>query len=126
MIRLLLDQGVPYSAAGFLSASGMDAIHVADLRLGEAPDAQILERALTLQRDICTLDGDFHALMALSGAARPSVIFVCTQGLKGRAMADLSHGVCVETQAAIEAGALVTVAAGRVRVRHLPVRLRTK
>ena len=126
MIRLLLDQGIPYSTAGSLSALGVDTIHVADVGMGEAEDAQIIKRAMELERSVCTLDGDFHALMALSSAKLPSVVFVRLQGLNGRAMAALLRDVCVQARAAIEAGALVTVGAGRLRVRHLPVQLRSK
>ncbi len=126
MIRLLLDQGIPYSTAGLLTASGIDTIHVADIGMGEAEDVQILNRALELERSVCTLDGDFHALMALSGAKLPSVVFVRAQGLNGRAMASLVCDVCKQARDAIEAGALITVGGGRLRVRHLPVQLRSK
>ena len=64
--------------------------------------------------------------MALSGATLPSVVFVRSQGLNGRAMAALLRGVCIRARDAIEAGALVTVGAVRLRVRHLPVQLRSK
>ncbi len=126
MIRLLLDQGISYSAAGFLSVSGIDTIHVADLGMGEAEDVQILSRAVELERSVCTLDGDFHALMALSGATLPSVVFVRIEGLNGRAMTALLRDVCVQARDAIEAGALVTVGTGRLRVRRLPIQLRSR
>ena len=76
MTALLLDQGLPYTAAKLLRDRGIDAIHVGDLGMAEAADRLILEQARLLNRAVCTLDADFHALMALGGHATPSVIFI--------------------------------------------------
>ena len=85
MSSLLLDQGVPHSSARLLLDQGVDAIHVADLGLCAASDSVILKRAHELGRVVCTLDSDFHALMALSGAAQPSVILIRAQQMRGPA-----------------------------------------
>ena len=42
------------------------------LSLASASDTKILEFALQTQRVLVTLDADFHALLALSGAKEPS------------------------------------------------------
>jgi hypothetical protein len=39
-------------------------------RLSAASDEQILQYARTLGRVVCTLDADFHSILAVSGAAR--------------------------------------------------------
>ena len=122
MSSLLLDQGVPHSAAQLLCAHGVDAIHVADLGLGEASDSVILKLAHELGRVVCTLDSDFHALMALSGAAQPSVILIRAQHMRGPAAAALIKQILERTQAALDQGALVTASIDNIRVRHLPVK----
>ncbi len=83
MIRLLLDQGLPRSSAELLRRDGWDVRHVAECGLSEAPDSQILKHAETDDRIVCTLDADFHALLAVSGATGPSVIRIRREGLRG-------------------------------------------
>jgi hypothetical protein len=59
--------------------------------------------------------------MALAGAARPSVIRVRIEGLKGPALCDLLARVAVQCEHDLEAGALISVDELNVRVRKLPV-----
>jgi predicted nuclease of predicted toxin-antitoxin system len=75
-MKLLLDQGLPRSAAALLSATGIDAIHVADIGFSQAEDAEIIQRAKEENYVVVTLDADFHALLALDEATSPSVIRV--------------------------------------------------
>lgn len=42
MTRLVLDQGLPRSAAELLRQQGWDVLHVAECGLSEATDSQIL------------------------------------------------------------------------------------
>ena len=69
MTRLLLDQGLPRSAVGRLRDMGWDLLHVADIGMSRALDSEILEFARLEKRVCVTLDADFHALLAVSGAA---------------------------------------------------------
>ena len=120
-MRLLLDQGLPRSAATLLSERGFDAVHAGDIGLASAADAAILDQARTDGRTIVTLDADFHALVALAGSSGPSVIRIREEGLKGLDLADLvvaTVGLCRED---LELGAVVAVRGGSVRVRRLPV-----
>jgi predicted nuclease of predicted toxin-antitoxin system len=73
-MKLLLDQGLPRSAAGLLRGRGLDAVHAAEAGLSTAPDALILERAAAEGRVVVTLDADFHRLLAASEAVLRSVI----------------------------------------------------
>ena len=75
-IRLALDQGVPLDAATLLRKAGYECIHVSEAGLHRAEDAQILKWARELDSVIVTLDADFHAMMAVSGA-RHRLWFVC-------------------------------------------------
>ena len=120
-MKLLLDQGLPRSAAALLSDRGFDTVHAGDIGLAAAPDALIIERARDEGRTIVTLDADFHALIALVGGSGPSVIRIREQGLKGPDLASVvaeTVGLC---QADLKSGAVVTVRGGSVRVRRLPV-----
>jgi predicted nuclease of predicted toxin-antitoxin system len=68
-----------------------------------------------------TLDADFHASIALSGATSPSAIRLRMQGLKGPEVARLLLDVLSAREAQLAAGALITVQHGRLRLRSLPV-----
>ena len=111
-MRVLLDQGVPRSAATLLREAGVDALHVADLGMSSADDADILAWCREHAAVAVTLDADFHASIALSGGTTPSAIRLRVQGLKGPEVA---------RQTQLDAGALITVQHGRLRLRSLPV-----
>ncbi len=68
-----------------------------------------------------TLDADFHALMALSGARRSSVIQVRVEGLRAEAVVALVLRTMTLCADDLAAGALVSVESDRVRLRRLPV-----
>jgi predicted nuclease of predicted toxin-antitoxin system len=55
--------------------------------MATAPDALILDEAQRRQAAVITLDADFHALLAASRAAGPSVIRIRIEGLKGEQLA---------------------------------------
>ncbi len=120
-MRLLLDQGLPRGAVALLTAADVDAAHVGDIGLGAALDGDILAFARDGGRLVVTLDADFHALMALSGATSPSVVRLRVEGLRAEPLVALLLRVLTLCGPALDKGALVTVARGRVRVRHLPL-----
>ena len=88
-MKLLLDQGLPRSAARLLREAGIDTIHVSEIGYSTADDAAILERGQTEGRIVVTLDADFHALLARSGATTPPVIRIRIEGLYGQKAADV-------------------------------------
>ncbi|MDP2851876.1 MAG: DUF5615 family PIN-like protein [Gallionella sp.] len=121
MTRLLLDQGLPRSAAEILRADGWDVVHVGDCGMATAADSLILDVARSDQRHIVTLDADFHSLLAISGGTTPSVVRLRIEGLKGGDLAMLIQRLWPKISAAMSGGAMVTVTRGAVRVKLLPV-----
>lgn len=119
-MRWLLDQGVPRSASTRLKNWSEDAIHVGDIGMAAASDSTIIEHALLEDRIIDTLDADFHSLIATSGAAKPTVIRIREEGLKGDAVAELVLRIARRFRVDLEAGSLVTYSGGKVRLRALP------
>ena len=59
-MKLLLDQGLPRSAAALLRDVGIDAIHVGEIGLQIAEDTEIIQRAREEEQVVVTLDADFH------------------------------------------------------------------
>jgi predicted nuclease of predicted toxin-antitoxin system len=120
-MKLLLDQGLPRSAATLLSEAGIDTIHVAEIGLSAADDTDILQRARDDERVVVTLDADFHALLALSAATSPSVIRIRIERLRAQALTNLLLTVIGEIADDLEQGVVVTVEPSRVRLRRLPL-----
>jgi len=120
-MRWLLDQGLPRSAATILSASCEDAVHVGDIGMAEAPDTSILRHALTEDRILVTLDADFHSLLAMDGASKPSVIRIREEGLKGAELAALILGIGNQFKTELQGGCVMTFLGGKIRHRALPL-----
>lgn len=120
-MKLLLDQGLPRTTVLHLRAAGIDAIHVGERSLSSASDANILELARQEQRIVVTLDTDFHALLALSGASRPSVIRVRIEGLRAAPLASLLVDVLNLCHDDLKYGAMVSITDNGARVRRLPL-----
>ena len=121
MTRLLLDQGLPREAAEILRARGWDALHVGEIDMGTTSDGLILERALTDQRVVVTLDSDFHALIAVAGSREPSVIRIRREGLRGPELARLVMQIVTTTELALIEGAVVSVTEKAIRMHRLPI-----
>lgn len=121
MRRLLLDQGLPRSAAVLLTRAGWDVMHVSEIGMSRASDLDILSRAQTEGRVCVTLDADFHSPLAISGERGPSVIRIRKEGLDATALAALLQGIWAGIEDSLKDGAMVTVTDRTVRVRLLPV-----
>ena len=119
--RIGLDQGCPRSTVAALQLQSWDVIHVADVGMSRATDADIVAWAARERRIVVTLDADFHALLALAGAPFPSVIRVRQEGLSGSLLADLLLRVWPRISAALGSGAAVTISERNVRIRGLPI-----
>lgn len=120
-MRLLLDQGLPRSSVYHLRRVGIEAAHVGELGLAAASDSAILDVARQEQRIIVTLDADFHALLALSGAVGPSVIRVRLEGPRAEPLTHVLVDVLSLCKDDLEHGAMVSVTENGVRVRRLPL-----
>ncbi len=100
---------------------GIDTVHVGEIGYATAEDAAILQLSRDEQRVVVTLDADFHALLALSGATAPSVIRIRIEGLRAAELTSLLQAVLNQCQHDLEHGAMVTVQEQRLRVRRLPL-----
>jgi predicted nuclease of predicted toxin-antitoxin system len=119
--KVLLDQGLPRSAAEHLRRAGIETVHTGEIGMATADDASILQRANDDGRMVVTLDADFHKLMALAGATHPSVIRIRIEGLRGDALAHLIQEVLQSCRDDLIRGALVSVQERGIRIRRLPL-----
>jgi predicted nuclease of predicted toxin-antitoxin system len=118
---ILLDQGLPRTAAIILRNKGWDILHTGDIELSRASDQEILDYARLKNRVIITLDADFHAILGVQNAKSPSVVRIRHEGLKGRELADLIEKIWPRIQNQLESGAMVTVTAKSIRIRKIPI-----
>jgi len=121
LISILLDQGLPRSAASLLRDEGWDVLHTGDTGLSRSTDRQILEFARNEQRVIITLDSDFHTILALTNASTPSVIRIRLEGLRGPDLALLIKKIWPRVEPQVKKGAMVTVTESGIRIRNIPV-----
>ena len=119
-MKLLLDQGLPLSAATLLHDVGIDTVHVGEIELSAAEDAEIIQRAREEGRVIVTLDADFHTLLALDEAVSPSVIRIRIERLRAQVLTELLLRVISECEEELQQGAALTVEPSRIRIRRLP------
>ncbi|MGB3265960.1 MAG: DUF5615 family PIN-like protein [Microcoleus sp.] len=120
-MKLLLDQGLPLSAAALLRDAGIDTIHVGEIGMSQAEDAEIIQKAREEERVVVTLDADFHTLLALDEAVSPSVIRVRIERLRAQALMDLLLMVIAECEEDLEQGSAISIEPSRIRIRRLPL-----
>lgn len=120
-MKLLLDQGLPRSTAAILRKAGHDAVHTGEIGMATAEDQAIIDHAVKEDRIVVTLDSDFHTLLALGGAASPSVVRLRIEGLKPQPCADVIERVLASCADELERGAAVSVTEHQVRIHKLPL-----
>jgi predicted nuclease of predicted toxin-antitoxin system len=120
-VRLLVDANLSPRVAELLITAGHDARHVVEVGLTHASDATILAAADDEGRVVVSSDTDFGALLARHDRASPSFVLIRHMN---QLTPDEQAGLLVTAMKAaateLEAGAVVTIARGRVRVRRPP------
>jgi predicted nuclease of predicted toxin-antitoxin system len=120
-MRLILDQGVPHDAAPLLRSLGCDCTHVDEIGMSKAADEEIVALAQERSAVVVTLDADFHAILAVSGAQGPSVIRMRLQGLGAAEVVAVIRKVLDGFEVELKRGALITVKALKTTCHRLPI-----
>jgi predicted nuclease of predicted toxin-antitoxin system len=121
-MKLVIDQGLPRSAAEILRVSGHDVVHVGDIGMARAMDDEILAFAAERDAIVVTLDADFHSSLAHSGAGRPSVVRLRVQHKSAPELCAILVNVLAVCGVELQKGAVVTADDRRARMRLLPLR----
>ena len=105
-----------------LRAAGHDAIAVRDVGLQDEPDDTILDFAIGEDRVIVSNDSDFGTLLAFRRTMKPSFVLIrSADTLTPDEQASLLLFNLALVEEELVAGAIVTFARGRLRIRRLPV-----
>lgn len=120
-MRFLVDEALQDAVADRLAEAGHDATHVRRLGLGGSTDETITWLAVEEERVLVTTDTDFGTILALTGAAGPSVLLLrgVDDDIEARASALLE--ALTATGEDLDAGAVVVVQPDRYRIRSLPI-----
>jgi len=121
-VKFLVDANLSSVVVDGLNESGFEAVHVGEVGLLSADDAEIFDYAEEEAFVVVTADSDFAMLLALSRASSPSVV-----QLRGVAdqRSDVHLQLLLDQLPALveplESGAVASVSPDRVRVRDLPI-----
>lgn len=120
-MRLLVDANLSPRVAGRLAAAAHDVVHVFNIGLTSASDAVILSYADHDRRVIVSSDSDFDALLARHERVKPSLVLLRhSNDLAPDQQVDMLIATLPTVEDELDAGAVVTFARRRVRVRRLP------
>ena len=122
MKRIVLDQGLPSTAAAILREDGWDAVHVREIEMHAAADSEILGFAVRESRVVITLDRDFPQILALTAATRPSVVLIRQQRLCATELAALIASIRRDHEHTLDEGCVLKASARGTRTRPLPLR----
>ena len=103
-MNFLVDAQLPVALARWLSGKGLEARHVSDLGLDEAPDAEIWRRAKDERLIIVTKDDDFRLLSDRLERIPPQVVWVRIGNCRKQALISAFESVLPLLQAALESG----------------------
>ena len=121
-MRIIADVHICPVTVQHLNSLGHDVIRSGDVLPEEAPDLEIIERAVATNRVILTEDLDFSDIIALSGVTRPSLITLRLTDARAGNVNRILVVALPGLESLVAAGILATVEDERVRVRELPVR----
>lgn len=122
-MKYLVDACLSPVVARDLTAAGFDAAHMLTYLPANALDEAVAELAVSLDAAVISADDDFSRLLALSGAAAPSLVLLrspdeLTPVQQARLLADNLP----TAEAELAEGAVVSLSAHHFRVRNLPFR----
>lgn len=121
-MRLLVDANLSPRVAELLRADGHDAVHVRERGLQRAEDPEVAGLAVTEERVLVSEDTDFAALLAHSGADRPSLVLLRSgDPLTPDAQARVLGDALTTAEGDLSSGAIVVVEPARLRIRLLPL-----
>jgi predicted nuclease of predicted toxin-antitoxin system len=121
-MKFLVDASLSPGIAEALRENGHQADHVRDYGRITANDSQILAHARSHGQAIISADTDFTLMRSLRGVPSPSLVVLrSADRLTPPQQAALILANLAAVRADLEAGASISIAQGRLRVRPLPM-----
>ena len=124
-MRFLVDMCVNVRVAEWLRSQGHDAVHLRDEGLQRLANGEIFQKAASENRAVLTFDLDFSEIAALTQGQLASVVVLRLQNTRFQNVIDRLSAVLLESAAALDKGAVISVEESRHRIRYLPVGARS-
>ncbi len=120
-MKLLVDEALQDAVAHRLTTAGHDTTHVRILGLAGQTDDEVMALAISDNRVLVTTDTDFGTILALTGAAAPSVLLLRGIGDSVDERVDALLDVLPRVEYELSEGAVVVIEPDRYRMRYLPI-----
>lgn len=120
-MKLLADVNISPRVVAALRADGFDAVRVTDVMPATSRDEDILAEAARLGAVLVSQDQDFSAILAMTGATRPSHVNLRVSFVDPDRIARTIAAAVRAAPDDLEAGAIITINDVRARVHRLPV-----
>jgi predicted nuclease of predicted toxin-antitoxin system len=121
-LKFLIDNALSPVIADRLRSAGHDAAHVGDYHMQAATDTEVLDRAEQEGRVVVSADTDFGTLLAARRTRSPSVIlFRGGVSRRPEEQAALLLANLGKVREDLEAGVVIVIEPGRMRLRALPI-----
>jgi len=120
-MKLLADVNISRHVVARLRSHGFDVIRASDILDPRAPDDDIIAEARRLGAVLISHDQDFSAILATTGATKPSLINVRVSHVDADGVARSIAAAVGAATPELEAGAIVTIDDAGIRIHDLPV-----
>lgn len=120
-MKFLVDMNLPPAWCGILREAGHEAVHWSEVGRFNAPDSELFAWARARDHVVFTNDLDFGAILAITGAEKPSVFQLRSFELDPTRIGAQVVAALRTLEPEISAGALVSWDVARSRVRVLPL-----
>jgi predicted nuclease of predicted toxin-antitoxin system len=120
-MKILVDMNLSPRWVHLLQGNGFEAYHWSKKGSPSATDAEIMAFAAAEDFVVLTHDLDFGAILAVTHGSKPSVVQIRSENLDPESIGRNIVLALRQMQTDLEAGALMTIDAKRVRLRVLPL-----
>jgi predicted nuclease of predicted toxin-antitoxin system len=120
-MKLLVDMNLSPRWVGLLAEVGLESIHWSTVGKANTRDTEIMAWAAANGYTVLTYDLDFGAILAATQNVGPSVVQIRANDLSPEAIGSKIVAALHQMESELEKGALLTVDAGRARLRILPL-----
>ena len=119
-MKFVIDMNLTPQWVKFFNAHGYDAVHWSSVGRHDVEDHDIVEWAREHDRIGLTSDLDFGTILAISESRKPSVVQLRSDVTLPTRVGSVVIEAIQQSEIDLLAGALLTVKAGRYRLRVLP------
>lgn len=120
-MRLLVDMNLSPDWVPLLAAHGWEVRHWRETGPGNAPDTELLKWARQNGYVIVTQDLDFSQLLHATQHSGPSVVLLRLDNEFDPALQKHVCAAIATASPSLEKAAVLTISAGRIRLRNLPI-----